>query len=859
MTEKEIERTPQQQAAIDCREASVSLAAGAGSGKTSTLTDRYLSHLDRDGVAVPQILAITFTERAARQMRKKVRAAIRARGPAGRSSLAHLDIAPIQTIHAFCASLLRRYAAEAGVDPAFEVLDDATVGAYRSDAVRTCLRRLVLDNPDTRDLVVLFGYSAVAATVEELLTDPDDAGWEKYRTIPPDEIARRWLGPLRNAVLPKWLDYLRTADPKIARFVSLLNAVEPTGPTARTTVAGLRSGLANLERASDLAAAIEELTEHAKAKNIPKQDWADKATYEIVRDAFAEFRGSFPGKLEVFALPADPAGVAEAAAVGQKLLRVALAAEDEFRRVKRSAAALDFADLIIRARDLVRDNPAVCGELHERYRVVLIDEFQDTDRVQYDLIQLLCGEEFLSGRTFAVGDEKQSIYRFRGAAVEFFRQFRQAVPAKGRLSLTTNFRSRPSILGFVNAAFGVWLPHYEKLEPFRSPVDLPGVEFLWSLPSEEEKNEVAEDRRRREAAAIARRILSLRDERGFLLKNFCLLFRSMSNVGIYEQALQSAGLDYYLVGGRAFFARQEVFDVVTVLRAVENPQDGESLVGVLRSPFFGMSDEGLTLVGTHPDGPWAGLHDPLRLDRLAQDDRFAAGRAQKLLGEWRERKDRLPVARLLLRMFADTGFDAATRFAPLPDRQLANLWKLVDIARDFDRRGLGVAEVVAHLTDRVAAAPKEEQAATTPEEDDVVRLMSVHQAKGMEYPVVFVPDLGADTRGEQYGAIRWDRSLGAIPKRPFDLKDGDPGNFSDYPHLLGRAADTIAAWEEDLRIYYVACTRAEELLILSSGFSSAVPTPENQLLFALDRAYDLATGACRIEGSPTVSVRLEMA
>jgi ATP-dependent helicase/nuclease subunit A len=535
------------------------------------------------------------------------------------------------------------------------------------------------------------------------------------------------------------------------------------------------------------------------------------------------------------------------------MLRVTLKADDAYRAAKRRDAALDFQDLLTRARDLVRDDPAVQQELTERFRFVLVDEFQDTDPVQYELIERLCGDGFVSGRAFVVGDEKQSIYRFRGAAVELFRKFRGAVSKPGRLSLTTNFRSRPGILAFVNAVFSRWLSGYEPLVPHRDPVPDPTVEFLWSLPETEEKDD-AGTRRRREAAAIARKIVELRDGRNIPLRHIGLLFRSMSNAAIYEQALQDAGIDYYLVGGRAFFARQEIFDVVTALRAVENPQDGEAVVGALRSPFFGLSDEALTLLGTHPDGPWAGLHDSARSGRLAADDRACADRARTALAAWREQKDRLPAARLLLRMFADTGYDAATRFTPLPDRLLANLWKLVDVARDFDRRGLDLAAVVAHLADRVAAAPKEEQAATVPEDDDVVRLMTVHQAKGLEFPVVFVPDLSTRTRGDDYPAVRWDRTLGAIPKRPYDLLDGDDGAFSEFPHLLGKAADDVAAWEEELRVLYVACTRAEELLILSAGFPKPEVEPEGPMLFALDRAYDLATGTCRGGDGPTVPV-----
>src|SRR5262245_51703846 len=168
-----VDLTPEQIAARDERRASVSLSSGAGSGKTSTLTDRYLSHLDRDRSSVSQILAITFTERAAREMRRRVREALTTRGESGRTHLAHLDAAPIQTIHSFGAALLRRFAAEAGLAPAFDVLDDATAAWHRDEAVRSTLHTLVTADADARDLIVLFGYSSVASTLVSLLAEPD--------------------------------------------------------------------------------------------------------------------------------------------------------------------------------------------------------------------------------------------------------------------------------------------------------------------------------------------------------------------------------------------------------------------------------------------------------------------------------------------------------------------------------------------------------------------------------------------------------------------------------------------------------------------------------------------------------------
>src|SRR5262249_929529 len=162
------------------------------------------------------------------------------------------------------------------------------------------------------------------------------------------------------------------------------------------------------------------------------------------------------------------------------------------------------------------------------------------------------------------------------------------------------------------------------------------------------------------------------------------LFRSMSNLPVYEAALRDAGLDYYLVGGRAFFAQQEVYDLLNLLRALENPRDAVSLAGTLRSPFCCLSDEALFLLSRHARGLWGGLNERAALDALPADQHGAAARAGRLLGRWRSLKDRLPVARLLGKVLADSGYDAATQFEFLGARKLANLWKLVDLARSFD-------------------------------------------------------------------------------------------------------------------------------------------------------------------------------
>jgi hypothetical protein len=375
--------------------------------------------------------------------------------------------------------------------------------------------------------------------------------------------------------------------------------------------------------------------------------------------------------------------------------------------------------------------------------------------------------------------------------------------------------------------------------------------------------ESAADLRAREADAIARRIAELlastepRIRAGDSLRpvkpgDVALLFRSMSNVAVYEAALRKHGLDYYLVGGRAFFAQQEVYDLLNLLKALENPDDSVALAGTLRSPFGCLADDALLLLALHPAGLWAGLHDPACVAGLPEDQRPRGDRIRGLLDTWRGLKDRLPVARLIGRLVADTGYDAALQFESLGDRKLANLWKLIDLARSFDRTGLfGLADFIARLGDLVNNQPREEQAATQPENADVLKIMSIHQAKGLEFPVVIVPDLAAKGLGGRTAAARWDRRLGCIARPP----DEEPLPFTDFPDRLAKAAEAVAEWREDLRILYVACTRACDLLVLSAGLPEPFPadTPAdrpvpvkaaNSWMLALGERFHLARGTC---------------
>jgi ATP-dependent helicase/nuclease subunit A len=876
--------TRQQHRAVHTRAVSVVLSSGAGCGKTHVLTERYLSHL-REGTEVGQIVAITFTDRAARQMRGRIRKAIREQLRVGSLTedeaatwarhLRGLETASISTIHAFCGTLLRQHAVEAGLDPNFDVLEEVLAVNLEGEAVSVCLRKLLTSQTvagdDLRQLVLLYGWRPVREAVADLVRAWDAERWGRWLATPPERVAAEWREHGRAVLWPRHVEFLLHARPRIARCMALLRRHPPLpGPMAEN-VRYLLSALPRLAEAADVADTVKRLTEAAKVGRVGAKAWPDAAVYAEIKDALEGFREELRGqRLESFGEGA--AGLEEAALAGQRMLRVAGEAAQPYRERKRSLGVVDFQDLLLLARDALRTHPEVRARLQDRYRFLLIDELQDTDPVQMELVEYLCGGGLTEGKLFAVGDQNQSIYRFRGADVQLFQELRRKVAHDGRLGLSVNFRSQPAILDFTNALLGHRLADYEPLQAHEPQVNPgPCVEFLWSprpkrpsagdgegaerTTSERATAHDAAAARAVEADWIARRIVGILEGPPLVVDregdpsrlrparpgDVVLLFRAMSHVHLYEAALRRCGLDYYLVGGRAFFAQQEIYDLLHLLRALENPQDALSLAGTLRSPFCCVSDEALFVLGRHRQGLWAGLQDEGCEERLPQNQVSPVRRARCHLRAWRAVKDRLPIAHLLGRVFADSGYDAATQFEFLADRKLANLWKLVDLARRFDGSGLfGLAEFTARLGDLVRSQPREEQAATQPENADVVRLMTIHQAKGLEFPVVIIPDVAAPPGGAPSPVCRWDRRLGCVARPPAD-EETPP--FPDFAWRLWQTQTTLEEWEEDQRTLYVACTRARDYLVLSAALPEAFQ-PANAWMLALTERFDPATGRC---------------
>lgn len=892
--------TPQQDKAIHTRNVSIALSAGAGCGKTFVLTQRFLAGLEpgADETELRTMVAITFTERAAREMRDRIRTACQQRlqtSPVDEVQfwlgvLRGLDAARISTIHAFCTGLLRSQAVDAGLDPRFAVLEpDLADTLLRQAAKETLHGQLEAGDADAEELVLEFGLERTRDHLRSLASQRFQVRFEDFDHQDPAAVASQWRRRWEHEFVPRLIAEFRTST-AATRLLELLRENIPGHPT----MAQRRVILLEILQPEREWPAPEQILpiiiEHARVSGGGRADtWPDPEAYPVIKDTLTSVRDLAKELVEELTVNDDDLLIAAEFSV--RALRLAHRTAEAYEALKRAQGALDFDDLLLQARELLRTRDDVRDRVADGIRLLMVDEFQDTDPVQAEVVRMLCGEALTRGRLFLVGDAKQSIYRFRRADPGVFARLRREIPAEGQLPLSVNFRSQPAVLNFVNHLFTAGMgDHYEALDPFDQQQYTPGstIEFLFATSDapdpDSPRPQATEllDRpstallRAREADWIARRCAELLADptqriraknaqgvmqlRRVIPGDIVILFRSLTNVHDYETALRRYGVDYYLVGGKAFFAQQEVFDLLNLCRYLDDADDLVALVGILRSPFFNLSDDAIQAIAwTVPEsrrsnpgtrtGERLTLHDTLQLpppkDVSAEQQRRIAF-ARETLAELRRVKDRIPLVQLLTLAVERTGYDAALLTEHLGSRKVANLRKLIAMAAEFDHaERFTLKDFVERLQTSVLEESDEEFATTLPETGDVVRLMSIHQSKGLEFPVVFVADI--NRKGPPRG-------------KPAVLHP-DFGALIRMPESFGQTRDNLglrmyarleedADAEETIRLFYVACTRAADYLILSAGLDPLVPahSPKNSPWFRLLQSrFDIETGQLRTD------------
>lgn len=834
-----IQWTPDQRRAAICLDRDVLVTAGAGSGKTSTLVDRYL-WLVHQGFAPRRILAITFTEKAALEMRSRVRAAVAgqaqsfAQGDPERRALwagaeAQIEAARIGTIHGLCAEILRAHPAEAAVDPAFEVADEARARLLKAEAVEDALT-WAPTSAAVAPLFDRFSTFVLRQVLARLLERRLEACAAIDGLSAPTYASTSAAATSASAVA----DALRaavTAGPLADRIAELRalgaagSLVDDAGATLADQIDGLLHTWDLLEAAltaGDVAGAAVKLftsrREHMK-RGAGKHRSRAKACLAEIQTAYdAQVDPWLSGK-DSQDRPPDPEAEAWFAADQLRLIELFRQAESTYRAALDARRALDFDDLESGAARLLT-LPAVRKRWHSAIGAILVDEFQDTNARQVEIVEALCGPA-LDGRLFVVGDARQSIYRFRGADVAAFQRMGTAFEARGALSVLLNlsFRSHTALVRVLDSVLsrcsdnpGAEAPvsgtmqttstglTANRAEP-RPGVQSPFVELVLGAGVD------AEGGRRIAAAALADRLLALRvAEEIDRWEDVALLFRASSGFAAYEAAFEDRAIPFVTVAGIGFYERPEIRDILNILRALAEPWNDLAMAGLLRSPAIGLTDG--ALVGLRWDADrrtkrrlGAALGDPAALEQLAPADRAHAQRAHAVIADLGPLVDRLPVAELLKAVVDRLDYRAV--LATGGSRLWRNLDKLL-----ADARGSRLVRVRAFL-DYVRAlsdvGAREGEAAT--ENAGALQLMTIHKAKGLEFPVVVIADAAY---AHQAGGARvyLDPTIGPAAKP--DRVDSPP-----LAWRLSAWRDQEASDAETGRLLYVAATRAREKLLVS--------------------------------------------
>jgi ATP-dependent helicase/nuclease subunit A len=516
------------------------------------------------------------------------------------------------------------------------------------------------------------------------------------------------------------------------------------------------------------------------------------------------------------------------------MLRVLLELYGErYEKGKRERSGLDFEDLELIARDLLKADEGLREQYASRFAHVLVDEFQDTNPLQNELL-----EKLERGNLFRVGDEKQSIYGFRNADVEVFREHWARAVEEGRAeSITVNFRSRGEVLDAIDLAFErTWGDEFEPLREAPGsregePRVEPCVELLVTDRSKARWDAAlgtddpfgaamhgATPWRAAEARLLARRVGELVAEGGWEWRDVVLLFRATTSIALYERALEERGIPTHVVGGRGYWAQQQVADLRHWLGALANPLDELAVYSVLASPLAGLSLDAVALIGLHAREAgrhvhWAITEPNGLLDALPERDRGRLTRFVSLFEAERRAAAQVSLETLIDRAVTETGYDRHILSLPGGQRRMANVRKLMRMAREFEAdEGRDLRGFIDALAERDLVQAREGEAPLEAEALDAVRLMTVHRAKGLEFPVVCVADLGKDGK-EDYGPVRIsdDGSLG--------LRLASLGGGTVNSERLERieAEQRTAGEAEEKRIFYVAVTRAQQHLVLSGA------------------------------------------
>ena len=841
---------PQQQAANDDN-AAIAVTAGAGSGKTRTLVARYLRLLE-SGYPIRSLIAITFTDKAAREMRTRIRAEIEkwlsnshppiGDEPGGKVDwqivFSELDSARIGTIHSLCAEILRMHPAEAGIDPHFSVLEEGLAAVLKAQAVEAALI-WAANHPQAAGLYGTLKERELRRVLGTFLNRRLDIlpigahpspleGWSAA--------IEAWFSSRLSE--PAWRDSLDD----LAR----LQCQQPDDKLelSRREVLAAWHEVDPAIKSRDWDRALAKLAQLRKGISIGgrKDNWPP-SDLETTRQAMRALREFYEAELK----PLIGGPTPKVNWVLDEQLAAALPALDllinhllqEYQYLKDEQQALDFDDLEGKAAQVLSGNENVRARWQGGIRAVLVDEFQDTNSRQRQIVYALTGfippsldpisdspsairlsaseSAAPSADLFVVGDAKQSIYKFRGADVTVFRQVQADIAAAGGLPLDLDltFRTHEALLTPLNAllapVLGEWVdparPYqvpFAPLQAYRQApksevIRPPYVEFILGLGDDAASGRTAA------AVALTDRLHQLHEHEEFEWGHIALLFRASTAFEVYEDALEAAGIPFVTVAGRGFYDRPEIRDLLNALTAIADPTDDLALAGLLRSPAIGLSDADLYHLrfpeGSQKPSP---LWLSLQACDVSEDPGGRKARALNTITELHALVGRAPAAEVLKRYLDLTAYGSMMGNVPGGSRLRRNVDKL--LADAHRSRMVNLEDFLAYVQTLRDVGTRESEAPV--EAEGALQLMSVHKAKGLEFPLVVIADAAYMHRGGG-DKVLIDENLGLL------LGIRDPDGAGPVTWRLGSLAEAERDEAEDKRLLYVAATRAKEKLLIN--------------------------------------------
>lgn len=767
--------------AIETIDRNLAVNAGAGTGKTKVLTERFINILEHgnlsQGKEIESVVAITFTKKATEEMIERIRSLIKDnfdKSSKWRRYYREMGKANISTIHSFCGKILRENPVEAGIDPLFEVLEDYTSKELLMTSIDKVLNNHLANNPIFYKTILDFGINRVENICSDYI-----ALYNSIRTlgISFEEVKDTTMNNLKKLKVNKedielikekalYLIGKSTKRAKIYKFKEDENwikfiANDYSDNELFTLLEALKDNIGTNKKEIDI---IEELNE-AINKVLKVKDGNFTDAYEVILDTLMEI-------------------------------------DNVYSNEKKKISGLDYDDLQIKVLNLL-DNKQILNRYQEKYKYIMIDEFQDTNELQKRIFYKLStvNQPLDRNNLFVVGDPKQSIYAFRGADINVFYKVLDDVNNISQDSIITlekNYRSVNTVLNFINGIFEKLMTRgYDRLDPVKESKNEIDIEVL-----ENENIEDTEEATIFEARLVAKRIKQIVDEGEFDYRDIALLFRSTTRNFYYEEALKEYGIPFHNSSSKRYFYRKEILDIINGLKAISNPYDSISMIGFLRGPMVGLSDDTVFYLLANKDRNIYETMKKVRDIGLGEKEDIKLNNAYNLLNYFHSIKDVSTISHVLRELLEKTNFLELQLLQEHGKQSLANINKFRTIAEEFDMMNNKTLESFIDYIEKIRLEDTSEGVISS---DNTVNLLTIHKSKGLQFPVVIIPELAKDIPNR-------------FPRFLYEKESGIGIRFNDCRGIYDeiRLNENKKLNEEKKRVIYVAMTRAENKLILGN-------------------------------------------